>query len=325
MRSKILTLFLCLIFFILFVRISVAQTATANNPFPVGASVEVLYGATWYAATVKEVRPNGKWLIGYDGWSATWDEEVSANRIRFKVAKPNQSNVQEASKENTAALSWPVKSARATTPIEGAYLVVTIYSYPSYTTYLEAWFFTKNGRFTQGATGGFSLQELSARPRPTKNDGTYWVENGELVMAWADGREQWRSRFNGQTKTIFIGSRTGTLQGAFVRGWRMDGSYEGGASVGGGAVSSSNRLNFHRNGTYTRGAITNISSVGRETEVSGGAIGSAAGTYEFNGHTLTLRENGIERKYTVFAYGQRDAAGRPEQIFWEGILVKRLN
>jgi hypothetical protein len=90
-------------------------------------------------------------------------------------------------------------------------------------------------------------------------------------------------------------------------------------------MSSSSSLNFRRDGTYSRGSVVNVSSTGRTTEVSGGVTGGATGTYQFDEYTLTLRENSTERKYTVFAYGSRDAAGRPEQIFWEGVLVKRLD
>jgi hypothetical protein len=59
--------------------------------------------------------------------------------------------------------------------------------------------------------------------------------------------------------------------------------------------------------------------------VSTGGIGDAAGTYEFDEFSLTLKENGTEVIYTVFGYGERDAEGRPEQIFWERLLMSRLN
>jgi hypothetical protein len=296
---------------------------TGQGVFPVGSQVEVFSGVRWYAARVKEVRSNSRWFIGYDGWSSSFDEEVGRDRIRAKgtagTAATNTTTVGQA--EET--LTWPAKPGQGGTAIEGVYFQLVVYSYP-YTSYSYiSWFFTKNGRFSQGPTGGVNLQELSTKPKPGKYEGTYVLQGDKLIMAWADRRETWiRPGYKGP-QLLPIGAGA-TRQSAFPRGWRFDGSYEGGASAGGGSMSSSSTLNFRRDGTYTRGSVVNVSSTGRTTEVSGGTTGGATGTYQFDEYTLTLRENGTEKKYTVFAYGSRDAAGRPEQIFWEGLLVKRL-
>ena len=93
--------------------------------------------------------------------------------------------------------------------------------------------------------------------------------------------------------------------------------------MGGGALSSSSLITFRRDGTFSRAGVVNISSVGRTTDVSGGSTSAGVGTYEFDEFTLILRENGAEVRSTVLAYGPRDAAGRPEQIFREGLMLKR--
>lgn len=301
-----------------------AQNPPNRNPFPVGTNVEVKWLGVWYPAKVKEVRGQDLWFISYDGYSSRWDQEVGPEQIRARGTGSSLKNepINQSSKKEEEVLAWPAKPTNAKTPIEGAYFELVMYSYPYSSYSYISWFFTKNGRFSQAPVGGINLRELSNRAKANNYEGVYWIEGNELVMVWADGRKPWRlSNFKG-LQVLPIGAGA-TRQSPFPRGWRFDGSYEGGASAGGGTVSSSNTLNFKRDGTYTRGSVTNVSSTGRTTEVSGGATGSAAGTYQFDEYTLTLREKGTEKKYTIFSYGTKDAAGRPEQIFWEGGLIKR--
>lgn len=84
-------------------------------------------------------------------------------------------------------------------------------------------------------------------------------------------------------------------------------------------------LVFRSDGSYSRQAVVNMSSEGRSSSLSSGGMGEATGTYEFDEFSLILRENGTEVTYTVFGYGERDAEGRPEQLFWERLLMSRLN
>lgn len=294
--------------------------STEQKSYPAGSQVEVKYGLSWYPAKVKEVRVNGRWLIGYDAWSSSWDEEVGSDRIRPKQAStPASAPVRE-----EAWMAWPARTGSGGNPLEGAYLQVIVYTYPYSSYQFVSWFFTRNGRFSQQPQGGVSLAELSGKEKASKYEGTYTVQGEKLILNWADGRTPWVMTGYKSSQLLPIGAGA-TRQSAFPKGWRFDGSYEGGASAGGGSMSSSNTLNFRRDGTYTRGSVVNVSSTGRTTEVTGGVTGGATGTYQFDEYSLTLRENGTERKYTVFAYGARDGAGRPEQIFWEGLLVKRLD
>ena len=57
--------------------------------------------------------------------------------------------------------------------------------------------------------------------------------------------------------------------------------------------------------------------------VSGGGSNEGRGTYEFDTYTLTLTENGDTKRFTVFAFGDVDGAGRPERIYREGTMMKR--
>lgn len=68
-----------------------AGTPAAGNPpagnppagMVVGARVEISYSGTWYPGVIKAVQGQNQWLVGYDGWSSSWDEVVGADRIRL--------------------------------------------------------------------------------------------------------------------------------------------------------------------------------------------------------------------------------------------------
>jgi hypothetical protein len=316
-----------------------AAPPTAAAEYSVGDAVEVVYNGFWYPARIKAINGPGQWLIGYDRYSESWDEVVGRDRIRAPGAQvptaPVQTNGQAgtrggqvaqgaaAPQPQAGAGSWPAAPTGASTPIEGVFL--TVRTWMSGSVDMEAWFFTRNGRFSRAPQGGVTLQALATRQTPGKGEGTYWVEGSELVLAWADGREPWRSSYKADPNSLIIGTQFASKWSGFPKGWRFDGAYEGGASISGGALSSSSSLVFRGDGTFSRQAVLNVSSEGRASSVSGGATGGAVGTYEFDEFSLALTENGTSARYTVFGYGERDAAGRPDQIFWQGLLLRRLN
>ncbi len=314
-----------------------ALAQRADGEFRVGDAVEVVSNGFWYPARIKAVNGPGQWLIGYDRYSESWDEVVGRDRIRARGSEATTSAAQGggqpavqggrakamAPAPQAPAGGWPAVPMGVNTPVEGVFL--TVRTWMSGSVDMEAWFFTRNGRFSRSPRGGISLQALATQQTPGEAEGTYWIEDGELVLAWADGREPWRSPYKADPNTLTIGTQFASKWSGFPKGWRLDGAYEGGASIGGGALSSSNTLVFRSDGSFSRQAVVAVSSEGRSSSVSGGAMGGATGTYEFDEFSLTLRENGTEVTYTVFGYGERDAEGRPEQLFWERLLMSRLN
>jgi hypothetical protein len=50
-----------------------------------GEAVDVLWGSLWYAGTIKKAE-GSRYFIGYDGYSSTWDEWVTAKRLRKREA-----------------------------------------------------------------------------------------------------------------------------------------------------------------------------------------------------------------------------------------------
>ncbi len=310
-----------------------APAQQAGGEFRVGDAVEVMSNGFWFPAHVKAVNGPGEWLIGYDRYSDSWDEVVGRDRIRARGSEattavaeaggqpPAQDEPSTAAQ--AAAGGWPATPVGAEMPIEGVFL--TVRTWMSGSVDMEAWFFTRNGRFSRSPRGGISLQALATQQTPGEAEGTYWIEDGQLVLAWADGREPWRSPYDADANALTIGTQFASKWSGFPKGWRLDGAYEGGASIGGGASSSSNTFVFRSDGSYSRQVVVNVSSEGRSSSVSTGGMGEAAGTYEFDEFSLTLKENGTEVTYTVFGYGERDAEGRPEQLFWERLLMSRLN
>jgi PDZ domain len=300
-----------------------AAPAAALAGLTTGSKVEVQWNGRWFPATIKAVNGPGRWMVAYDGYGSQWDEVVGPDRLRLPTA-PAAGPARAAATAATArpaTLAWPAVPPGAQTPIAGAFMTVRMWMNGAVT--IEAWFFTSNGRFSRSPSGGLTLAELAAKPDAGKEEGTYRIENGELIMDWADGRAPWRSSYEGHEKSLSIGGQFASRQSGFVRGWRLDGAYEGGASVGGGAVSSSNTLRFRLDGTFSRAGVVNISSIGRTSEVSGGATSGASGTYEFDEFSLTLRENGAESRVTVLMFGAVDQAGRPEQMFYGGGMLRR--
>ena len=56
--------------------------------YPPGTPVLVEWRGRWWNATVLEARGASLWRIHYDGWSASWDEDVGRSRIVSRDATP---------------------------------------------------------------------------------------------------------------------------------------------------------------------------------------------------------------------------------------------
>jgi hypothetical protein len=70
---------------------------TPGATYVQGEAVDLWYGSRWYDGTVKEVRRGGRYLVGYDGWSDSWDEVVTNERLRKRAAAPPPADTASAS------------------------------------------------------------------------------------------------------------------------------------------------------------------------------------------------------------------------------------
>ncbi len=277
-----------------------------------GDRVEALSYGMWYKGTIVEVG-DGQWKVAYDGYSRSADEWRKADQLRALGA---------------AAVAVPKPAVVATRPagakagLEGAFLrVETFYFSGSLSLDNQGWFFTPDGRFSKSPEGGFRPADF--KPAGA-GDGTYWIADGKITFAWADGAEPTVYDFEAKADELKWGGLGVTRVEGFPKGWRFDGEYEGGASIGGGALMASNTLVFRRDGTFGQTAVASFRSESDRSVVSGGSTGEAAGTYEFDGFTLTLKSNGGEvQAFTVFAFGDKDAAGRPDYLYRDGTMMRR--
>jgi len=62
----------------------VAAAQPAKGSFAVDDNVDVEWKGAWYAASVMEVKGQGKYKIHYQGYDSSWDETVGPNRIRAR-------------------------------------------------------------------------------------------------------------------------------------------------------------------------------------------------------------------------------------------------
>ena len=65
--------------------------ATKANEIEPGDSVAVLWGEHWWSAHVVEVLGRNKWRVHYEGWAPSFDEVVTASRIRALDYVPGSS------------------------------------------------------------------------------------------------------------------------------------------------------------------------------------------------------------------------------------------
>lgn len=59
-----------------------AAPAAVTASFKEGDPVSVLWKGTWYPASVLKVLGGGRYRIHYDGYDASWDENVGPSRIK---------------------------------------------------------------------------------------------------------------------------------------------------------------------------------------------------------------------------------------------------
>jgi len=60
----------------------------ATASYAAGEAVDVYWQAQWWPGTIKQVHGNGRYGIGYDGWSSSWDEDVTPRRLRRRGVTP---------------------------------------------------------------------------------------------------------------------------------------------------------------------------------------------------------------------------------------------
>lgn len=241
---------------------------------------------------------------------------------------PTPQRPQPSAEPATATFPFPERTAGKPAGIQGAFLRVESWFFNGRLSLTQqGWFFTQDGRVSLTPVGGFDFARFAEAAHARKCDGVYWIDGDKLVVQWAHNAKTdtyaYESKPDG---TLTLDGLAATRVDGFPRGWRADIVYEGGASVRGGGsyLASATSLHLRRDGTFDGEAVGSVSTVAAGHTVGGGSSSSTAGTYEFDGYTLTLRhaDGRIEHR-TVFAFSDRDAHGAPEFIWREGSMLSR--
>ena len=169
-----------------------------------------------------------------------------------------------------------------------------------------------------------NLDVQAERTTHPKAVGTYQLQAGQLTLTFPDSNI--KARLEADSK----GGGFGWNAGAFVPveifkpGATLDGTFSGGASVGGGALMGSTSITFKRDGTYESASLSSFSSQGRTSGASGGSVGAEHGKYRIDGTALHMMPNGgTEKVFTTFPYDDGTTGPAPRSVYFGGGLMMR--
>ncbi len=166
------------------------------------------------------------------------------------------------------------------------------------------------------------LDVQSERAAHPKDVGTYQIKDGQMRFTFPD------SALTARLETIPGGF--GWDAGIFAPvenskpGTSLDGTYSGGATAGGGAVTRSITITFNHDGTDTSGAVGTVSSQGRTSSVSAGSTSSERGRYRIDGTALHMMpDGGKEVVYNTFPYNDQTPGPAPRGVYFGSTLLTR--
>ena len=150
--------------------------------------------------------------------------------------------------------------------------------------------------------------------------GTYTVDGDSMTVTMGGGKPATSKVEPGDSGCFFWDAGNFCpVEGFDVE--TLDGRFTGGASVGGGAVSSAMTITFEPDGTYKLSSIGGISTA----EASAGSSHEESGTYSIDDTVLTLTPNGgTPRTLTTFPYDDGTEGVKPRRMFFGGGMLKRI-
>jgi hypothetical protein len=211
--------------------------------------------------------------------------------------------------------------AGASTP-DGLYLMTRFW--PSSGLEIKSYRFEGDHVVVNPVAAGKHVDLDAERAVNPKNVGTFKRDGADLVLTF-DGKDQ-RAKFKATDHGCFDWN-AGTFCPVtpFPSGTKLDGTFEGGASVGGGALISALEITFKPDGTYTTSSAVSYSSTSATSNVSGGSTGGERGTYAIDGTSLTLTpESGKPRTVSTFPYDDDTKGPQPRRLFFGGGMLKRI-
>jgi hypothetical protein len=168
-----------------------------------------------------------------------------------------------------------------------------------------------------------SLDVAAERARHPNDVGTYQLQAGQLTFTFPNSNRTARV----EAIPGGFGWDAGVFSpvDVFKPGATLEGSFTGGASAGGGAVTRSTIITFMRDGTYVSKVVGGVSSQGRTTEVSAGSTRNERGKYRIDGTALHLTpDGGKETTYNTFPYDDHSPGPAPRGVYMGSTLMTRV-
>jgi hypothetical protein len=190
---------------------------------------------------------------------------------------------------------------------------------------ISGWYF-KNGQVSNRPTGNiaaFDFKNASAK-NPDKT-GTYSISGKKMTIKWANGKQSTGDYEPGDHNCFYWDMGSFCPAEPFAKGAKLDGVFEGGASVGYGSVANVTQITFTSAGQYKLESVGTVKSeISNGTQLSGGATGGESGTYQLSGTNLTLNGGGKSRQVLAFPYDDGTKGPQPHRVFFDSIMLKRL-
>ena len=154
--------------------------------------------------------------------------------------------------------------------------------------------------------------------------GTYQYQGGQMAMTFTGSNI--KAPFEADAKGRGFGWDGGIFNPVevFKPGATLEGTFSGGASIGGGALMGSSTITFHGDGTYVSNSVTSFSSQGRTSAAFGGSRGKEMGKYRIDGTAMHMMPNGgREALFTTFPYDDGTNGPAPRKVYFGGGLLSR--
>ncbi len=170
-----------------------------------------------------------------------------------------------------------------------------------------------------------SLNVPAERAAHPASVGTYQLAAGQLSLTFPSSNI--KSRFEADSSGGGFGWDAGAFSPVeiFKPGATLDGTFSGGASVGGGAVMASNNITFRPDGTYERNSVSSFASRGSISAASGGSTGKDRGKYRIDGTALhMIPDGGKETIVMTFPFDDGTKGPAPRSIYYGAGIMSRV-
>ncbi len=170
----------------------------------------------------------------------------------------------------------------------------------------EHFAFWDNGRVYRGIPkGGLESFNWAAAARKEPGQcGTYTIAGNNITFKMLDGKTS-SMKFARKGKDLELDGLFTSQQTKYAPNSRLNGTFEGGASVSGGGsyIANVQSLKFTSSGQFQSSAIGAVSADTTAGTVSEKSESNSSGTYRLSGNTLVLRhKDGRVTSHTVYPY-----------------------